>query len=259
MNLHTITFNTESGYGQLEATLPAACKVIKGIYATAEGLSSDEGSELGVIHYPLVFPEQQIRTLLNTPPIAALDFVALLSQPDAASSKLMFETTNYLGQIKLGLDERISYRGETLVHDTNYDADMLSLQVSSRMISKLDTDLANYLFDDNSFYQSQNPVKDFQELLIKLLFEDRENIFHRNRTETLPIFKPHFSGVLSLLLNGHRFLLRDFPIRANVTNKGLPKLAVPFNEPIDINTTINGLYKPLGDLSELKIRIYILY
>lgn len=159
----------------------------------------------------------------------------------------------------------INTYGNTIMQ--GYDRGLSQLQSEKKASEELETQgLAHYLFSKVGLYEKGKTLSNeaFAELIVSetlsFIYQNKGNLFTR------PVDKyqrpePYECGKLSLLVNGNSFLLRDFILTANRKVKHLSKEIIPFYEPLEVNSSLQTIYKSnlKSSAEPLNIRVYIQY
>ncbi len=126
--------------------------------------------------------------------------------------------------------------------------------------------IAHYLYTTVGIYAKGKTMKSlaFTELIaqeiLSFIYQNKTTLFVRPIQKHLRP-EAYECGTLSLLVNGNSFLLRDYTLTANRKIKHLSKEIIPFSEPLEVNSSIQTVYKSdmKSGAEPLNIRIYIQY
>ena len=126
--------------------------------------------------------------------------------------------------------------------------------------------LAHYLFASVDIFEKGHTLGSLA--YTELIANETLSFIYQNRTSLFvrPIQKylrpdAYECGTLSLLVNGNSFLLCDYVLTANRKIKHLSKEIIPFSEPLEVNSSVQTVYKSnkKSGTEPLNIRIYIQY
>ena len=163
------------------------------------------------------------------------------------------------------VSKNISTYGNSIMQE--YDRSLEQLQKDKTSYEQAETQgLAHYLFVSIGVFEKGQTLNSlaYAELItgetLSFLYQNKDSLFVR------PIQKyqrpePYECGSLSLLVNGNSFLLCDYILTANRKIKHLSKEIIPFSEPLEVNSSLQTVYKSnmKSGTEPLNIRIYIEY
>lgn len=148
-----------------------------------------------------------------------------------------------------------------------YDRHYEQLQNDKKAYEDAETKgLAHYMFASVGVFAKGQTMGSlaYTELIadetLSFIYQNRTNLFVRPIQKYLRP-EAYECGTLSLLVNGNSFLLRDYVLTANRKIKHLSKEVIPFSEPLEVNSSIQTVYKSnmKSGTEPLNIRIYIQY
>ena len=148
-----------------------------------------------------------------------------------------------------------------------YDHQYEQLQKDKAAYEEAETKgLAHYLFANVGIFEKGHTLGSLA--YTELITSETLSFIYQNRTSLFirPIQKylrpeAYECGTLSLLVNGNSFLLRDYVLTANRKIKHLSKEIIPFSEPLEVNSSVQTVFKSNKNsgTEPLNIRIYIQY
>jgi len=148
-----------------------------------------------------------------------------------------------------------------------YDHQYEQLQKDKSAYEEAETKgLAHYLFASVGIFDKGHTLGSlaYTELIAKetlsFIYQNRTSLFVRPIQKYLRP-EAYECGTLSLLVNGNSFLLCDYVLTANRKIKHLSKEIIPFSEPLEVNSSVQTVYKSnkKSGTEPLNIRIYIQY
>ncbi len=255
---HVITYPI--GYNENvneEALLPANCDNITGVFATISGKK-----EVALSDYDLVlpFPQTVIVSLLYDN-LTSLFYTFMLSRSTKEIAKQYF--------IDEMLPQFVNYLKNGIVYDTLSEAQKTVVADNIQALLEGSDDyegLADYLFETAKVFETDYAVSD----LIYYLLDCTLQYIYDHRLTVFVVTSQHYeqstdfdAGNLTLLINGNKFMLRDYVLTANRKLRSITKEVVPLNEPLESNSNLNIVFK--NTLSEeqltddLTLKVYIEY
>ena len=148
-----------------------------------------------------------------------------------------------------------------------YDHQYEQLQKDKAAYEEAETKgLAHYLFASVGIFEKGHTLGSlaYTELItgetLSFIYQNRTSLFVRPIQKYLRP-EAYECGTLSLLVNGNSFLLCDYVLTANRKIKHLSKEIIPFSEPLEVNSSVQTVYKSnkKSGTEPLNIRIYIQY
>ncbi len=163
------------------------------------------------------------------------------------------------------ISRNVNTNGNTIMQD--YDRQLDQFQKDKQAYEEAETKgLAHYLFTNVGVFKKGLNLSNLA--YAKLVAGETLSFIYQNKVSlfTRPVLKyqrpePYECGSLSLLVNGNSFLLCDYILTANRKIKHLSKEIIPFSEPLEVNSSLQTVYKSnlKSGTEPLNIRIYIEY
>ncbi len=250
---HVITHKTQGRHLNVRHLLPASCRLITGLAIHA--IANTRG-DLQEAERELSFPQALITRLLNAREVSNLFYSYLRTRENEAESQNCFEQ-DFLPVIR-----------DVLCHGIDYDCLDNSQQneLSDRLSGMMETGLCDHLYNTKDLFKvgqslTNTGFRDFiRREILQYLYLQKENIFTHTRSyHKQP--DTYDCGTITLLVNGNNFLLRDYILAANRELKSIEKELIPFHEPLEVNASLQSVFKCHKDNQnrDLIIRIYIRY
>jgi len=163
------------------------------------------------------------------------------------------------------ISRNVNTNGNSIMQE--YDHLYEQMQKDKQAYEEAETKgLAHYLFSSIGIFEKGLNLTNLN--YAQLIASETLSFIHQNKGSLFlrPVQKyqrpePYECGSLSLLVNGNSFLLCDYILTANRKIKHLSKEIIPFSEPLDVNSSIQTVYKSnlKSGIEPLNIRIYIEY
>ncbi len=233
--------------------LPASCRLITGVFVTAQAkemVAKKQNIE------SLSFPQRLIMDLLDSEQIEGLFYSYLKTR------SMEQEAVSFFNREMLPVFMEV-FRDE-IVFDCWSEQELLSYK--ERITILFETKFTTYLFEELHLFEKSNEFTtaaftDFiKQAVLEFLYKHRYHLFFKEVQEyQQPV--PYECGNISLLVNGNSFLLRDYTVTANRKIKTLQKEVVPFYEPLEVNSSLQLIFKnthPQKDRT-LFLKTYIEY
>jgi len=233
--------------------LPAGCETITGIAVIATVKQESEPEE---VKAELTFPQMLITNLLDQDRIVGLFYSYLRTRSSEEEGKAIFQS-DILPELVDVLSKGIQYN--CLDKEENQ-------KLSERIAELYNTQFTDYLYNEVKLYSRGQSMSNlafsgfiaFHALYFAYL--NRQDVFVRTKN----VYKQPKSfevGNLSLLVNGNSFLLRDYVLTANRKVRNMQKEAIPFHEPLEVNSSLQTVFKSLQNYEghTLTIRAHIEY
>jgi hypothetical protein len=163
------------------------------------------------------------------------------------------------------ISKNINTYGNSILQ--SYDSQLVQLQNEKTAYEQAETlGLSEYLFTSIGIFDKGKNIESlgFLELIsqeiLSFIKQNKTNLFVRP-VEMYERPEPYECGSLSLLVNGNSFLLCDYILTANRKIKHLSKEIIPFSEPLEVNSSLQTVFKSnlKSGTEPLNIRIYIQY
>jgi hypothetical protein len=163
------------------------------------------------------------------------------------------------------ISRNVNTNGNSILQE--YDHRYEQMQKDKQAYEEAETKgLAHYLFSSIGIFEKGHNLTNLN--YAQLIASETLSFIHQNKGSLFlrPVQKyqrpePYECGSLSLLVNGNSFLLCDYILTANRKIKHLSREIIPFSEPLDVNSSIQTVYKSnlKSGIEPLNIRIYIEY
>ncbi len=197
-----------------------------------------------------------------------IDLIYSLSTRNNALAKIAYSVyyslfgEGYTGAYSMVL-RTVTTQGNSIM--LGYDSELAKLEdEKAQWEQQKNQGLTDYLFSTVGIFDKGLTMSDtdYAQLItnetLSFLYQNKDNLFKRPvNVYVRP--ESYECGTLSLLVNGNSFLLRDYILTANRNVKHLSKEIIPFSEPLEVNSSIQTIYKSnlCSGAEFLNIRIYI--